>query len=504
MEKTTNNRFRQALAISIGIVLCTLILDRLVPEGIFLDGVTYASISRNLAIGKGSMWYLYYRGDWAFTEHPPLFFGIQSIFFKVLGDHYFTEKIYCFVLWVLTILVLKRFWTAFKPADETTDTFILPLLMWCLAPTVTWGYTNNILDSTMAIWDLLAVWFLFIACSKSSWQHFIAGGLLVFAASFTKGPVGIFPLAVPGLYWLVYENKSFASFGHALVRTFVVLVILAGCYYLLYQFREPRWMLDSYLHQQLLAALEGRRELTGNGAGRLAILADLVIQLLPAVAIAAVLFIIKKAVKGSAQTQANSKNILFLLLMGICGSLPIMLSVKQRTFYLLPALPFYVLAIALLIYPWFVSVTNKPRMKTAAFRRFNITAIIVGLALLVYLGTKVGQVGRDHELIANMKYLGTQFPPGQTFGICAEANEDYEFLAYLERYNRMEVNPVFYCAEYVLIDKQRCNNDVIPFVSAIGFKKQKFGLDRYEIYKRQFPLHFDFTLLHPVFRIRDI
>jgi 4-amino-4-deoxy-L-arabinose transferase-like glycosyltransferase len=76
------------------IFLLTSFLDRAIQEGMFFDGVTYAAISRNLAIGKGTFWDVYFRGNWRFSEHPPLMFGIQALFFKTLGDHYLTERFY--------------------------------------------------------------------------------------------------------------------------------------------------------------------------------------------------------------------------------------------------------------------------------------------------------------------------------------------------------------------------------------------------------------------------
>lgn len=505
LNTKSGNNTRLAVALSILLITFTLILDRLIPEGMFLDGITYAAISRNLAIGKGSLWELYYRNHWPFSEHPPLMFGLQALFFKVFGDHYLTEKIYSFAIWLVTVLLLRHIWN--RNANTDKYTYTLPLLLWCIIPTVTWSYTNNILDTTMAMFDIGAVLLLYISVTttKSSKMLFLlGGGLLTFAAMFTKGPVGAFPLAVPGIYWLVYHTNNFKKLGGVILQTILLLAVVAGCYTLLYQFPESRANLERYLQEQLVAALAGKREITGGGLGRFTLLYELLMQMLPPLVLTTVLIIVTKLLKlKPSSIIGNSKRAVFFLLIGVAASLPIMLSVKQRSFYLIPSLPFYVLALSTLLYPYYHVLTERLSVGNNGIKYFKISASVIAVGLCVYLGSKVGQVGRDHQLISNMKYLQQQFPKGQVLGICAEGDKDYEFLAYLQRYNRMEVDPVFYCADYVLIDKNVCNNEIIPIVSQLGFKQQDFELEQYVLYRRQFPLRFSFTLLNPVFRTRD-
>lgn len=477
-------------------------LDRLVPEGIFLDGVTYASISRNLAIGKGSFWHPYYRGGWGFYEHPPMMFGLQSFFFKIFGDHYLTEKIYSFVIWVLTAVLIRRLWKDGLAAQYEKYSYALPLLLWCLVPTITWGYTNNILDCTMALFDLAAVLFIYRGISSSRWWLLLPAGLFIFAALLTKGPVGMFPLAIPALYWLAYSWGEWRKPGKAIWQTLVLAALVSAAVFLLFQFPESRSGIERYLHEQLLAALSGQREITGGGLGRLTLAYELLMQMLVPIALGIIIVIAAKVLKVKKPQYQLKRTAIFFLLVGISASLPMMLSVKQRTFYLVPALPFYIMALCIVLYPYYIALTNRLAVGDKGLKYFRISAIAISIGLCAYLGSKIGQPGRDHELLANMKYIGQHIPKGEAIGICAEMDKDYSFLAYIQRYNRMEVNPVFYAANYVLIDKQVCNNEMIPFISAIGFKKQEFGIERYVLYKRQFPLHFDFTLLNPVFRTR--
>ena len=76
------------------------IVPRLAHRGMFVDGVTYASIARNLAAGRGSFWSPSYTATIypQFHEHPPLGFWLQSLWFRALGDHLFVERLYAFIV----------------------------------------------------------------------------------------------------------------------------------------------------------------------------------------------------------------------------------------------------------------------------------------------------------------------------------------------------------------------------------------------------------------------
>ena len=69
--------------------------NELWSDGMFLDGIYYATISRNLSNGLGSFWYLpsfpFLLYSDVFHGHPPLAMGLQSICFSI-----FPEKVFAF------------------------------------------------------------------------------------------------------------------------------------------------------------------------------------------------------------------------------------------------------------------------------------------------------------------------------------------------------------------------------------------------------------------------
>ena len=57
----------------------------------FMDGVLYATMAKNLANGIGTFWQSHMSEIIfpAFINHPPLAIGLESIFFRILGDSRF-------------------------------------------------------------------------------------------------------------------------------------------------------------------------------------------------------------------------------------------------------------------------------------------------------------------------------------------------------------------------------------------------------------------------------
>ena len=70
------------LALFIGLIVSVLIQD-----GMFMDGMLYTNVAKNLGNGIGTFWNPISSETWmadgraTFHEHPPLVFGIQSVFF---------------------------------------------------------------------------------------------------------------------------------------------------------------------------------------------------------------------------------------------------------------------------------------------------------------------------------------------------------------------------------------------------------------------------------------
>ena len=466
------------------IFIATAFLDRAVQDGMFFDGVTYAAISRNLAIGKGSFWDVYYRGPWRFSEHPPLMFGIESLFFKALGDSYYTERVYCFVLWCTTVASLYGLWRKTNKSAEARRFFSLPLLCWAIMPSVIWSYPNNILDTTMALFDIWAVYFLYagMADKRHTYLKLLLGGLFVFLATLTKGPVGLFPLALPFVYWVVYREQRLSPI---IFKSIIPLTVVIVIYCLLFTYQPAKSCLKEYLNEQLFKAIAGKREVVDSPFGRFQLLIDICIQALPALILALILFNVVKVLKlPIAKPNEQKRLALFYFLLALCGSLPIMISLKQRTFYLTPVFPFLAFALALLILPYFYTIMQRIRIPLQKM----LVNTIIGLAVVicsVYISGKFGKKGRDEVLISDIEQMKKYIPEGERIGVCHAMDMDFTFLAYIQRYHKLEVNLQYHKARYVLIDKTICRGSFDKCLPELGFEITPYQFSQYSLYKKR-------------------
>ena len=132
----------------------------LFSDGMFLDGVTYAAIAKNMANGFGEFWSPYYSDSLfpKFHEHPPLAIGIQAFFFKVFGDSIYVERIYSLATYLITGRIIVLIW---KRITGSFQFGWLPMLLWFLVTDTVWACSNNMLENTMMIFTTLSfLWIL--------------------------------------------------------------------------------------------------------------------------------------------------------------------------------------------------------------------------------------------------------------------------------------------------------------------------------------------------------
>jgi len=81
-------------------------------SGMFVDGLTYAAISRNLAQGIGTFWAPSYTTTLypQFFDHPPLGFGLQVVAFAIFGDHLLVERAYSLAMGGVTAMLMMAIW----------------------------------------------------------------------------------------------------------------------------------------------------------------------------------------------------------------------------------------------------------------------------------------------------------------------------------------------------------------------------------------------------------
>ena len=338
IQTRSNNTPFWLLLIGIALILMS---KSLLTEGMFFDGVTYASISRNMAEGQGSFWNPHYTQTLypEFRQHPPLALGAEALLFKAFGDHLWVEKAYSVLTFLLSGLLIALIW---KRTTNNIRWAWLPLLFWLAMPVVTWCATNNMLENTMTVFVLLSVYLMIVGYQRNERVWLFLGGISLFAAFLSKGFTGLFPLVFPMVYCIFDDKRRWIQGPVDTLLLLVTLAVLSGVMFLV--FPPSLSYLKDYINLQVIGG--GLHEATVNN--RFFIVFSLLLQLVAPVVIFAIILILSRIFNKEKhkvfEFPPDKKRFLAFLIIGLLGVLPMMVSVKQRDFYMLAALPFFALA----------------------------------------------------------------------------------------------------------------------------------------------------------------
>lgn len=388
-------------------VFAGLLLPVLVQDGMFMDGLLYATVAHNEANGFGTFWeprasQLGLAGLRTFHEHPPLTFGLQALWFRALGSAFWVERAYSLFTALITAGLMAMLWRKLVPKDRPErDLAWWPVLLWIAMPTVHWCYHNNMQENTLGVFTTAAVLLLVLAREGRTWVPTLAAGLMVFAASMAKGVPGLFPLAAPVTLALAGDRRLL----RALARTLVMLAVVGAAYGLLWTWPEARESLRTYVEARLLHRITEAPTVDSH----FRILGDVFFAALGPVLVAALVLL---AARRKAPLPARAGGpALAMLLTASAGVLPLMLTRVQKSFYMAPALPLLALAIALFSAPALSTLLGRIRPDAALSRgiRSFAVAALAGVALASVL--LFGRPSRDADMLHDVDRIGALVPP---------------------------------------------------------------------------------------------
>ncbi len=459
-------------------VFMALLLPMLMREGLFIDGLLYSSVSRNLAHGNGTFWFpkfdeVGFAGLKTFHEHPPLYFALESVFFMIFGDGFFVEKLFSFLAAVITGLLIILFWRKVNTRQpEIKALGWLPVLLWIIIPIVFYIYQHNLIEGTMSIFVLLSVFFAWKALTDHNvYLNLLLAGVSVFLASFTKGVPGLFPLVTVFIYWLI--KKSF-SFKKIVVYTLVMFAVPVLAYTAMVTLSEAgRESLSVYVNERLL----GRIESAPTVANRFHVMGQWLLKMIPVFVIVIVVLVIDKfkSLK-EFKDRHFTGNVIFFMSMGFAGTLPLMLTLVQRSFYFVPALPFFAMGFALMISPilakWIILMKNNVRnILSALFLAAFFTVFVISIL-------SAGKPGRDKEMLHDIHILGGYVTSQTVIKIPLSMHNRWTLRTYLERYYNITLDSSEKEHQYLLLEQNM-------EVDTVHWQKIALPLQEFKLYKEK-------------------
>jgi len=400
----------------------------------FLDGLLYSVISRNLAEGIGIFWKPCLTPTLTpdfFSDHPPLVFGIQSMFFRVFGDRLFVENLYSLFTAFVTGAMIVLLWRRLTESTPALRPFAwLPILFWAAIPLVTWSYSNNMLENTLSIFTTGACAALLGGITnRRRLLHWRIAAVLIAAGLFSKGLVALFPLSLLGLAWWIRRDLSLRT---AVGSTVLLTVMVTAMVSVVLIDSNAFHNIAHYISTQLAPSLEGAR---GSVPNRFGIVMKLASELAPVAGLCALLLMINRF-KGRVPIvgAGTFKTGLLCLAVGAMGSLPIALSPRQSGFYLVPSFPLYASGLALIVAPIVARFVDGIDARARRFRGFAFVSALLLTAVVGYSATRWGTVGRNATTIHDVKLIATVVPEHTTVTVCESMQRDWSLHGYFFRY----------------------------------------------------------------------
>jgi 4-amino-4-deoxy-L-arabinose transferase-like glycosyltransferase len=441
----------------------------LFQRGLFIDGLLYKTVALNYARGESTFWEMFFTpvSMNPFHEQPPFFFFVTGSWFRLFGHGIIADKVLTLLLFITTMFLLWRI--SVKLAGKING--YVALLFMLMIPVFHWTFVNQVIESLVTPVTLACFLLLLSFRAKSrpfSWSYPILFGLGVIVLFLCKGFQSCFIIVAPFFYLLLERS------GRMLWFTIISLVLSAGvlCLLLFHYPPSAAWF-DGYFHKRLLSSLEGVGATTGF---RFEIVIRIITELLlPIVVLAGVrLWRGRRGLRPNVRFSSDSKVLLFTAL---CGSVPYVITLEQRGFYLTPAFPFYVLFLTLAFREELEEICVAAG-KWLAGRTQSVAVWIMLVLTVIYWMLSPFIYKRDKNLLTDLARIEKFVAEGDTVTIDPDMWNDTALQAYLYMKQRVVVDQLNENACYIH-DRE---HGTMP---RKGYRKVMNGSVQYDLYVRE-------------------
>ena len=426
-------------------MLLVIIILPLTRQGMFMDGVFYAAIAKNLSLGHGTLWQPFYSlTDYTlFYEHPPLAIYFQSLFFKLLGTGFGVEQLYSFLMALGQFTLISWYWL--KKVNSTVMYLGLLLFLWLLIP-LNHLYVCNMLEGTLTLFTTLAGLILLIK-TKSKLTFFIQyiiSSIAVLIAFFCNGPTALFTLMVPFIYEITEEQHSIYE---GLRKTILFSIMLAVIFTSFYLF-VPEALINTqkYFEQQFLAAVTGTRQLNYVGLKHLNIITIYLraYWLVTTFAVSCIFIAAKingENIRSTLKKALSGKGFLLFFSISLISSLPVGISHKQAFNYIMQSAPFFTLAMMHLCFDPFRCIARYCNTKPLLFRpllRLSYTCFTVAFFSVLFLANGFN---RNKNMINDIYYLSHYLENATIISTSPAIYYQWYTGAYFARHSMISITP---------------------------------------------------------------
>jgi len=393
-------------------------ITRVLPAGFHPDSLVYMSMARNLADGQYGFLDLHFTNHIFnhFYEHPPLGIYSMSLFFYIFGDTILIDKLFGVFFGLLIMIEIVAIYRLVDPKD-TKSGMLLALFYFMLFPITSYTLENNLLEIPTTFFTLASVYFFLkgLLCKENSILYILLFTAMLTAGFFVKGPVALFPLALPFFYFLLFSKEY--SFKNLITFYLFLLIFITILIVLIYNYAPAYNYFSIYFENQVLSSINGSR----GGDKHFQLISQLGIDLSAIVFVSIIIMFIGKI---KFETLKTSRMFWLFLLIGLSASLPLEISPRQHSYYIFPSLPYFAIALSLL----FANSIKQVVHKFGSYKLIKSLNFLLIIALIGISYVKIDEYKRHKNFYKDFIEANVNLEQNATIFACSNnADDKYNF-----------------------------------------------------------------------------
>ena len=163
------------------------------------------------------------------------------------------------------------------------------------------------------------------------------------------------------------------------------------------------------------------------------ILFRLIIELLPPLLITGAVLLFEKVSTKKTISTINLREGFFFIFVGLAASVPLMLTLVQKGFYFVPALPFFALGLSSFTGPFLSDRIDRIQLQNRSFRWFLFISVFIFISATGFAVLQKGKTSRNQAMLHDVYLIGKIVPKKSTIDILPEMWNYWDLQCYLMR-----------------------------------------------------------------------
>jgi len=280
-------------------------------------------------------------------------------------------------------------------------------------------------------------------------------------------------LIVIPIYYIIFRQITLKQ---TCLYFSLVLAVLVLSYLIIINLSESaNQSFQFYINERLI----NRISATATTNNRFLFLIDLCSELLIPLLITGFIFFYKRKTHTPFITTKDKQYALFFLLIGLSGSLPLMLTMVQKNFYFVASLPFFALSFSMLYYQKLHIYITLLFSNELRFKKIKIGIYIFFIISILTSVLCIGKTSRDSEKLKDITYLGGYLKGEKIVGVDNDTYFDWSFQVYIYRKYAINLDPRNRHQLYIITKSDTLNS------LTKNYQKIDLPLKAYYLYKKR-------------------